>query len=131
MLSPRINAAALTVSLLFGAAGLLCVFARTPADMALLIAAAAALGVFLYGAQASLYALMKKSFPVHVRATGVGFVTGIGRLGGVLSPVVSGHLLGAGLRYAQVSTVMALGSLLGAVILLLNLARKAWNSRKQ
>jgi benzoate transport len=131
VLSVRFNVAALTVSLLFGAAGLLCAFARTPADMALLIAAAAALGVFLYGAQASLYALMTQSFPVHVRATGVGFVTGIGRLGGVISPIVSGHLLGVGLRYAQVSTVMALGSLLGAAILLLHLVRKAWNTRKQ
>jgi benzoate transport len=119
VLSARFNVAGLTAVLLFGAAALLCVFALTPGDMALLIAAAVALGVFLYGAQASLYALMTKSFPVHVRATGVGFVTGIGRLGGVVSPVVSGHLLGAGLRYAQVSTVMALGSLLGAGILLL------------
>ena len=98
LLSARFNVAALTVVLLFGSAGLLCLFARTAGDMALLIAAAAALGVFLYGAQASLYALMTKSFPVHVRATGVGFVTGIGRLGGVISPVLSGHLLGLGLH---------------------------------
>jgi len=125
VLSARFNVAALTVVLLFGAAGLLFAFARAPADMMLLIAAAAALGVFLYGAQASLYALMTRSFPVHVRATGVGFVTGIGRLGGVISPLVSGHLLGAGLHYAQVSTVMALGSLIGAAILLLHLVRNA------
>jgi benzoate transport len=124
VLSARFNVVGLTVALLFGAAGLLCSFARTPGDMALLIAAAAALGVFLYGAQASLYALMTKSFPVHVRATGVGFVTGIGRLGGVLSPIVSGHLLGAGLHYAQVSTVMALGSLFGAGILFLHTVAK-------
>jgi MFS family permease len=82
LLAARFNVAASSVVLLFGSAGLLCAFARTAGDMPLLIAAAAALGVFLYGAQASLYALMTKSFPVHVRATGVGFVTGIGRLGG-------------------------------------------------
>lgn len=119
-LSARFNVAALTVVLLFGTGGLLCAFARTSGDMALLIAASSALGAFLYGAQASLYALMTTSFPVHVRATGVGFVTGIGRLGGVISPLASGHLLGVGLHYAQVSTVMALGSLLGAGILLLH-----------
>jgi benzoate transport len=120
VLSARFNVTVLSVVLLFGAAALLCLFARVPGDMELLIAVSGALGVFVYGAQASLYALMTKSFPVHVRATGVGFVTGIGRLGGVLSPVVSGHLLGAGLHYAQVSTVMALGSLLGAGVLLLH-----------
>jgi benzoate transport len=118
VLSARFNVAALTVVLLCGAAGLLCLFSRTAGDIALLIAAGAALGGFLYGAQASLYALMTKSLPVHVRATGVGFVTGIGRLGGVISPAVSGYLLGAGLLYAQVSMVMALGSLVGAGILL-------------
>ncbi len=119
-LSTRFNTAGLTVVLLLGTGGLLCAFARTPGDMALLIAASSALGAFLYGAQASLYALMTKSFPVHVRATGVGFVTGFGRLGGVISPLASGHLLGLGLHYTQVSTVMALGSLLGGVILLLH-----------
>ena len=72
------------------------------------------MGAFLYGAQVSLYALMTRSFPVHGRATGVGFVTGAGRLGGAISPIVSGHLLGMGLPYSRVSVLMALGSLLGA-----------------
>jgi MFS family permease len=125
VLSARFNVTGMTVALLCGAAGLLCAFAWTPGDMALLVAAAGALGVFLYGAQASLYALMTKSFPMHVRATGVGFVTGLGRLGGVISPIVSGHLLGAGLHYAQVSTLMALGSLLGAGVLVLHNVLKA------
>ncbi len=86
--------------------------------MSALIPAALLLGAFIYAAQVSLYALMTRSFPVHVRATGVGFVTGVGRLGGISSPLVSGYLLGTGLRYSQVSGLMALGSLLGAVVLL-------------
>jgi MFS family permease len=125
VLCVRFGVAALTVVLLCGAAGMLCVFSRTAGNMTLLVAAAAALGVFLYGAQASLYALMTKSFPVTVRATGVGFVTGIGRLGGVVSPAVSGHLLGTGLGYPQVSMVMALGSLFGAGILLFHYVSRA------
>ena len=77
------------------------------------------LGACVYGAQVSLYALMTRSFPVHVRATGVGFVTGIGRSGGIISPLLSGYLLGVGLPYSQVSVFMALGSALGAAALLL------------
>ena len=116
-ITPRVEATRLTVMLLFVAGALLCMFARVPADLGPLIAASSALGAFLYAAQASLYALMAKSFPVHVRATGIGFATGVGRLGSVISPLVSGQLLGGGLRYAQVSAVMALGSILGAAIL--------------
>jgi hypothetical protein len=64
--------------------------------------------------------LMTRSFPVHVRATGVGFVTGVGRLGGIISPLVSGHLIGIGLPYSEVSLVMSSGSALAAMALLLS-----------
>ena len=66
---------------------------------------------------ATLYALMTRSFPVYARATGIGFVTGVGRLGSVISPVVSGYLLGMDLSYSRVSSLMAVGSLLGAAAL--------------
>jgi len=102
---------------LLGAAVLLWIFAHTPGQMALLITASGVLGACLYGGQTSLYALMTRSFPIQVRATGIGFVTGVGRVGGIVAPLVSGHLLGKGLGYAQVSTVMALGSLIGGIAL--------------
>ena len=82
------------------------------------------MGACLYGGQASLYALMTRSFPVQVRATGVGFVTGVGRVGGIASPIISGHLLGIGMGYARVSTLMALGSLAGAVMLFMSGRRR-------
>jgi len=116
-LAARVDVRWLTTLLLFGTAGFLMIFAHTSANVHRLIATSALLGACLYGGQASLYALMTRAFPTHVRATGVGFVTGIGRLGGILSPSLSGFLMVAGLRNSQVSTVMALGSLSGAVIL--------------
>ncbi len=117
-LATRIPIRYLTIGALAGTAASLWLFAHTPGVMTALISAGLLLGAFLYAAQVSLYALMTRAFPVHVRATGVGFVTGVGRLGGIISPIVSGYLLEQGLRYAQVSTFMALGSLLGAVVLL-------------
>jgi len=116
-LATRLEIRLLTGAALVGASVFLTLFAHTPGDASALIAASLMLGAFLYGAQVSLYALMTRSFPVYARATGVGFVTGVGRLGGVLSPLVSGHLLGLGLPYSRVSTLMALGSFLGAVTL--------------
>jgi len=123
-LSARFNIRPLTAAALFGTAALLWIFAHTPGQMSALIAASAVLGAFLYGGQTSLYALMTRSFPVEVRATGVGFVTGAGRWGSILSPIVSGDLLGAGLHHSQIATLMALGSLIGSVILLLAVQRR-------
>jgi benzoate transport len=118
-LATRIQIQVLTVGGLLATAIFLCLFAHTPGEVAYLTGASLLLGACIYGAQVSLYALMTRSFPVHVRATGVGFVTGIGRSGGIISPLVSGYLLGVGLPYSEVSTFMALGSGLGAVALLL------------
>jgi benzoate transport len=116
-LATRVRIEPLTVWTLLGAALCLWIFAGTPADQTLCTAASMLLGAFLYAAQVSLYALMTRSFPVHVRATGVGFVTGIGRLGSIISPLASGQLLELGLTYSRVSMLMALGSLTGAVAL--------------
>ncbi len=117
-LSARFNIRPLTAACLFGTGALLWVFAHMPGQMSALVAASTVLGAFLYGGQTSLYALMTRSFPVQVRATGVGFVTGAGRWGSILSPIVSGDLLGAGFHHSQIATLMALGSLIGSVILL-------------
>jgi MFS family permease len=116
-LAARVDVRWLTTLLLFGTAGFLTAFAHTDANVHRLIATSALLGACLYGGQASPYALMTRTFPTHVRATGVGFVTGVGRLGGILSPSVSGFLMVGGLQNSQVSMVMALGSLSGAIIL--------------
>jgi len=93
-LTARVDVGRLTALLLFGTAAFLMVFAHTAANLHQLIATSALLGACLYGGQASLYALMTRAFPTRVRATGVGFVTGVGRLGGILSPSVSGFLMG-------------------------------------
>ena len=122
-LATRVEIRLLTGIALTGAAVFLWLFAHTPGEPSALLATSLLLGAFLYGAQVSLYALMTRSFPTYARATGVGFVTGVGRLGSIVSPVVAGYLLGMALPYSRVSTFMALGSLLGAVAL--------WVARKR
>jgi benzoate transport len=119
-LATRMQIRVLSIVGLFATAAGLCLFALSPGELPRLTGTAMLLGACVYGAQVSLYALMTRSFPVHVRATGVGFVTGVGRLGGIISPLVSGHLHDAGLPYSQISLVMSLGSALGATALLLS-----------
>jgi beta-phosphoglucomutase-like phosphatase (HAD superfamily)/predicted MFS family arabinose efflux permease len=116
-LATRLEIRLLTGLALTGAAIFLWLFAHTPGEPSALLVTSLLLGAFLYGAQVSLYALMTRSFPVYARATGIGFVTGVGRLGSVVSPVVSGYLLAMALPYSRVSSLMALGSLLGAAAL--------------
>jgi MFS family permease len=61
-----------------------------------------------------LYSIVAYVFPTHVRATGTGFVIGIGRAGAVLSPWLVGYLLESGAILPKVGIIMGAGSLLAA-----------------
>lgn len=84
------------------------------------------LAVFLTGfstnaAIVGFYSALAASYPAHVRATGTGFVIGLGRIGGAGSPILAGLLFQqAGLGLMAVSAIMALGSIVaaGALVLL-------------
>ncbi len=67
------------------------------------------------------YAAYALGFPAHARATGTGFVLGIGRLGAAGSPILAGALFdhfGKG-ELLTVSTIMAMGSIVSAVLFLM------------
>ena len=66
-----------------------------------------------------LYAIIAQAFPTHVRASGTGFAIGVGRGGSVLAPIIAGFLFTAGYSLPTVALVLAIGSLLGAGMLLL------------
>jgi MFS family permease len=76
------------------------------------------------------YAAYAVCFPTHARASGTGFVLGVGRFGAAGSPIIAGALfdwLGKGAPMAQtvttslptVATIMAMGSVLSAVLFLM------------
>ena len=69
-------------------------------------------------AVSGMYSIVAYAFPTHVRATGTGFVIGVGRGGAVLSPWLAGYLLGSGATLPTVGLIMAVGSLLAAGVLL-------------
>lgn len=73
----------------------------------------AALGGFCTNAAVvALYNLAAAGFPDRLRATGTGFVIGVGRGGAVLGPILAGFLFESGLPLAGVAAVMASCSLL-------------------
>jgi AAHS family 4-hydroxybenzoate transporter-like MFS transporter len=64
------------------------------------VAALAAVGFvgsfFLIGAQNILNATAGHIYPPRMRATGVGWGIGVGRVGGVIGPLIAGALVAAG-----------------------------------
>jgi AAHS family 4-hydroxybenzoate transporter-like MFS transporter len=53
-------------------------------------------GFFVIGTQFCMNALAAGAYPTSVRATGVGYALGVGRIGSVLGPVIGGVLLSFG-----------------------------------
>lgn len=73
------------------------------------------------GAIVGFYAAFAKGFPAFARATGTGFVLGVGRLGAAGSPIIAGYLFKAfgADQLLLVSFCMGLGSLAALVLFLL------------
>lgn len=57
------------------------------------LTAAALAGFFVFGAQITLHALAAAAYPTALRATGIGWALGCGRVGSVLGPLIGGQLL--------------------------------------
>jgi MFS family permease len=64
-------------------------------------------GFFIYGGMIGIYTLTPQLYPALLRATGMGFAIGMGRLGGILSPILAGVLLDSGVRPERVFFVFA------------------------
>jgi benzoate transport len=76
----------------------------------------AVLGGFCTNAgMVALYNLAAIGFPDRLRATGTGFVIGVGRGGAVLGPIFAGFLFESGFSLATVAAIMACGSLFALV----------------
>lgn len=78
-------------------------------------------GFFTNAAISGYYAAFARGFPAYARATGTGFVLGIGRLGAAGSPLIAGALftwLGND-QLLVVSIIMAMGSIASLVLFLM------------
>jgi benzoate transport len=109
----------LVILAMIGAVVMINVFGQGQANLAQLAVVAAIAGFFTNSAVVGLYALFAESFPTHLRAGGTGFAIGVGRAGAALGPIIAGFLFQGGYGLAFVAFVMALGSLVGATLLLM------------
>lgn len=72
-------------------------FVNATSSPNLLILSAIILGLFINGCLAGIYSISTSIYEVDVRSTGVGFATGIGRFGGISSPIIAGYFLDQGM----------------------------------
>tara|TARA_Y100001956_G_scaffold82819_1_gene105899 strand:+ start:1008 stop:2324 length:1317 start_codon:yes stop_codon:yes gene_type:complete len=53
------------------------------------------IGFLLQGAFTAMYAMAARVYPARIRATGIGWAAGLGRVGAILSPILAGYLVAA------------------------------------
>lgn len=100
-------------------AGLLVLFVASGSSVSAALALGLLIGLFSNGCVAGLYALSPVIYDASVRATGVGWGIGIGRIGAILSPTVAGVLLDGGWQPLHLYGVFAIVFVLAAGCLLL------------
>ena len=93
-------------------------FGFVPGTTTMLLVSGAVLGVFLYTGILGLYAMIVVAFEPQVRATGAGFVMGVGRAAAAIAPALAGFLFANGASRELVSITLASGAFLAGVLVL-------------
>ncbi|MGC2179698.1 MAG: MFS transporter, partial [Bradyrhizobium sp.] len=93
------------IATLLGAA-ISCYFYGGATDQTQLIVAGLCMQFCAFGMWSALYAYTPELYPTHVRATGTGFASAVGRIGSLIGPSVIGFILPT----AGQSGVFALGA---------------------
>ncbi|WP_426624218.1 MFS transporter [Leifsonia sp. McL0607] len=81
-------------------------------DVTMLYVAVFVTGVFVFSAQVLVYALITQLYPPEIRSTALGFAAGIGRLGAIVGPAITGTLVSYGFAYPGGFYVFAATALL-------------------
>jgi len=71
-------------------------------------------GMTIIGSQTGVNGACGKLYPARMRTSGIGWALGIGRLGGIVAPVLGGYLLAVGLPPTQIFLVACLFALIAA-----------------
>ncbi|WP_142057275.1 aromatic acid/H+ symport family MFS transporter [Pseudarthrobacter sp. B4EP4b] len=75
-------------------------------------------GVFVFSSQVLVYAWVSQLFPARLRATALGFAAGVGRVGAIAGPALTGGLVAAGIAYPWGFYVFAAAGALAVAALL-------------
>ncbi|WP_043930171.1 MFS transporter [Bacillus sp. EB01] len=93
-------------------------FFGTSESLTMLLVAGAFLSFFNLGAWGALYAYSPEQYPTAVRGTGAGMAASVGRIGGVLGPLLVPYLSSQGASMQVIFTVFCISILIGAASVL-------------
>lgn len=124
ILASRLNLGWLTATCMLATAIAMATFGAYTSDLTIAFAVAFAIGAFIFGSMAGLYAFAPIVYPAAIRTTGMGWSIGIGRIGAILAPLTAGVLLDRGWNPPQLYYVYAL-PLLVAMLTVLALRGKS------
>jgi MFS transporter, putative metabolite:H+ symporter len=69
---------------------------------------------FIYGVSGAVYTYTSEVYPTRHRGTGTGWSGGAQRVGGIVAPIIIGHMTGAGWSISSVFYLLAAGFLVAA-----------------
>ncbi|WP_395656854.1 MFS transporter [Nocardioides sp.] len=84
----------------------------------LVLAAVLVTGIFVFSAQVLVYAFVGHLYPPEIRGTALGLAAGIGRIGAIVGPSITGALVTAGVAYPWGFYVFAGAAVLAVLALL-------------
>lgn len=96
----------------------LIVFGVFGSQLAIAFAVALVIGFFIFGSMAGLYALAPIQYPAVIRATGMGWAIGIGRVGAILAPTTVGFLIDNGWKTSDLYYAFAIPLIVASVTVL-------------
>jgi len=102
-----------------GAAIFIVIAAYSTQDTAMLIPAMFLTGFSINGGQPCLNTIAASYYPTAIRATGIGWALGVGRIGAVIGPAVGGIMVGAHFSVPMVILANIIPALIGAVAIVL------------
>jgi AAHS family 4-hydroxybenzoate transporter-like MFS transporter len=107
---------ALVLNLAYAAAAMFIALIACAGDnVPLLLGGSALAGFGIVGGQIGLNAVAAAAYPIEIRATGVGWALGIGRIGSIIGPTAGGVLLMLGWSSRNVILAAVLPSLIAAL----------------
>lgn len=90
-------------------------FFGTTDALPLLITAGILLSFFNLGAWGALYAYTPEQYPTVIRGTGAGMAAAVGRVGGILGPLLVGYLVASGTSIGSIFGIFTIAILIGVV----------------
>lgn len=94
---------------------LMIIFGRLDDNVSSLILVAIAMGFFAQAGFIGLYSVAARLYPTEIRATGIGWAIGLGRVGAIIGPSIAGILIGFGWERPNYFLVLSIPFFIGAM----------------